>query len=121
MKVFVYGTLKRGYGNNILLAGSQFLEERVLPGYKLYNAGFPVAAPDENSSIKGEVFDIAEEDVNRTLYHLDRLEGEGWMYNRMVVDDVSLYVGHPKAWSFDRMSECHNVDGVYEWARNTNY
>jgi len=35
-RVFVYGTLKRGYPNNPLLEGSQFLGEAVtVPTYKM--------------------------------------------------------------------------------------
>lgn len=116
MKVFVYGTLKKGYGNNVLLNGTKFIEERTLKGYKLYDAGFPVAAPSEGNSIKGEVYELPENSPN--LQWLDRLEGNGRMYNRTEHDDVELYVGHPQCWNFSRMTECPmDNNGIYYWSR----
>lgn len=119
MKVFVYGTLKRGYHNNVLLSNAKFLEEKVLPGFKLYNAGFPVARESPGDSVFGEVFEIADNDKN-TLRNLDRLEGEGRMYHRQQVEgeNVSLYVGYADFWDFQRMPICpKREDGSYIWDR----
>ena len=120
MRLIFYGTLKRGYGNNRLLCTSDFIGPRVVHGYKLYNAGFPVAFPSENESICGEEWDIG---TNRSvLYSLDRLEGEGFMYHRREVEpDLFMYVGDKNFWSdlIDRRIEhCpKNTDGHYEWSR----
>lgn len=126
MQIAVYGTLKRGYGNNrILTEGTGvFIEERILPGFKLYNAGFPVAMDDNDSSILVEIWDIGDpttnDDAFRTLSRLDRLEGEGSMYHRVYVqNDVQMYVGRSDFWSFERMEEeSRNEDGVYVWHRD---
>lgn len=124
MKFLVYGTLKRGYGNNRLLqqGRANFLREQIVPGYKLYNAGFPVAIPNENSSILCELWEISPEKCDETVKSLDRLEGEGRMYNRVEIErDTFLYVGHPNFWNTYRLEECP-MNGekelpVYYWER----
>jgi gamma-glutamylcyclotransferase (GGCT)/AIG2-like uncharacterized protein YtfP len=54
-RVFVYGTLKRGYPNNPMLEGCEFLGEAVtvltykavtVPAYKMVGTSFPVIMPD---------------------------------------------------------------------------
>ena len=113
MKIAVYGTLKRGHHNNVILMSAQFLEERTIKGFKLMDSGFPVAIPDEESSIKAEIWDIGND--KETLRRLDMLEGEGRMYVRTAVDDFQLYVGHPTFWKPDRMQELPSIDNVYEY------
>lgn len=119
MRVFVYGTLKRGYGNNRLLDKAKFAGEHILPGYKLYNAGFPVARESIGDFCKGEIFEIADDDKS-TLRNLDYLEGEGRMYNRVSIDEenLSLYVGHPNFWHFVEMKQCpKDSNGNFYWER----
>lgn len=113
MKIAVYGTLKRGHHNNVILSHAQFLEERVLKGFKLLDSGFPVAVPCKKSSIKIEIFEFDDE---ATLQRLDRLEAEGRMYIRTKVDDFQIYVGNPPYWrNFERMEEIQTIDGVHEY------
>ena len=81
--VFVYGTLKRGFGNNRLLSGSKFLgEARTEDKFALYESGIPFVIEDEQvSQISGEVYEVDE----RTLARLDRLEGHpNWYFRKMV-------------------------------------
>lgn len=116
MKVFVYGTLKSGYGNNRLLSTSEFVGDHIVTGYKLFNTGFPVATPSAEHSVKGEIWDIGND--TDVLRRLDGLEGEGYMYDRVEVEpDLFMYVGCQRVWNFDRMTECPNTEGVYEWSR----
>lgn len=126
MKVFVYGTLKSGYGNNYILSegAHRKIGDAVVEGFKLYQYGFPVAKEDENSKAIGEVWDIGDNDA--TLARLDRLEGEGYMYHRKVVKayvlgnqeeplEVSMYVGG-KHFPYTEMSECGvNENGCHLW------
>lgn len=130
MKVIVYGTLKRGYGNNRLLSTSKFIEPRVVHGYRLYNSGFPVArASGPEDSIIGELWEL---DGPGTLQSLDWLEGEGRMYIRTLIEeDTYMYVGPDEFWNFDGETErlhkswrrdklplCpQNAEGHYEWSR----
>lgn len=128
MKVVVYGTLKRGYGNNVVLGASKFIEPKVVTGYKLYNAGFPVARPSPEDSLIGELYEI---DSEQTLRNLDRLEGEGRMYIRTLIEpDTYMYVGPENFWNYDGdaggthwrrepMELCPiNKEGHYEWSRS---
>jgi len=117
MKIFVYGTLKRGYGNNRLLQNAKFVGEKTLEGYKLYNAGFPVARQSYGDRVQGEVFEIADSDT-MTLQLIDFLESNGRMYDRTEHEDVSLYVGHPEYWNYETLEPCpKNADGVFVWNR----
>ena len=125
MKVFVYGTLKEGYGNNRRLQGHTKVGDFIVQGYKLYDCGFPVAWPSENEFIQGELWDIGES--QETLRSLDALEAEGYMYNRTDIvartpdgqeELAQMYVGHPKNWDLYHLAECpKNPDGAYVWSR----
>jgi len=129
LPVFVYGTLKSGYGNNRLLQGCTKLCDAYVIGHKLFDSGFPVASPsDDNHSIKGEVWDI--EDSNSVLASLDRLEGVPRMYLReevvAIADDgyahlCYMYVGNPRCFDFDKMNLCTVTelggDSIHSWSR----
>lgn len=85
MRIFVYGTLKRGASNHVFLKKSKFLGEDRAPG-KLYvpkgmPRHFPYAAPAGEGWIKGEVYSVNAE----TLERLDRLEGHPNFYCRSAV------------------------------------
>lgn len=102
MKVFVYGTLQRGRGNNHVLGDAVFLGKAVtVRKFGMVDVGFPFALPNQKlAPVAGELFDIGDDE--HTLMRLDRLEAEGRMYDRvkrMVVIDgkrrfASMYVKH---------------------------
>ncbi len=131
MKVFVYGTLKSGYGNNYILRNSEKVCDAIVSGYKLYNSGFPVAASCHQSSVSGEVWDIGDpvfsETSRRTIERLDGLESVPWLYTRENVSavdsvgnrhDVSMYVGNPETFRmFHGMEKEPDNEGVYYWQR----
>lgn len=98
IKVFVYGTLKRGYGNHRLLAGrSIFIGDDSIAG-KLFDLGpFPAAQKGEGK-IYGEVWMIGP----HTLKSLDTLEGHPEFYKR---EPVTTQAGH-EAWVYF-MPELH--------------
>lgn len=97
--VFVYGTLKRGYRNNILLSHSRFVQAATTkPFYKLFDCGsYPCMVEakrpakegvfTEDSAtgqcIVGEVWEVDD----ATMKRLDQLEGVPWLYQR---GDVKL-------------------------------
>jgi len=82
--VFVYGTLKRGFGNHHLLSESRFVGQAVTKEkYSLYEAGIPFVIENEPvSHISGEVYAVDE----KTLARLDCLEGHPDWYCRKSVD-----------------------------------
>lgn len=90
-KVFVYGSLLKGMGNNPLLKDSKLLGEAKITGFTMLDLGwFPGIIHDEKAviPIKGEVYDVDE----ITLHYLDRLEGynpfnpKSGLYNKATVD-----------------------------------
>ena len=95
MKVFVYGSLKKGFHNHYLLEDSVFVATDIVDGYSLVDLGsFPMALPDPEGHIIGEIYYITPE----TLIALDRLESEGTFYNRIVLhgdieENLMFYVG----------------------------
>lgn len=121
MKVFVYGTLMNGHGNWAwcLKGRSEFQKKAQVAGYKMLQAGFPVAKPSKDIEvINGEIFDIG--DNKQVLADLDRLEGyrehdpDGSMYVRTEVttecgETVSMYVGGSR-WDERNMPLCNNVE-----------
>jgi len=129
-KVFVYGTLKRGYGNNQLLSTAEFIGsgQTAMPMLML-NAGFPVAmlpqTPWNNRAapIKGEVYEVDIE----TLKRLDRLESEGRMYLRDPVavrmDDgtnlyAQMYRGNFAYWQ-DHTEVFEPENEMHDWRRRS--
>lgn len=74
--VFVYGTLKRGYGNNRLLIGSNFVTEATTKEkYPLVVHGIPFLndVPGKGHRVSGEIWEVND----LTLFKLDQLEGHG--------------------------------------------
>jgi gamma-glutamylcyclotransferase (GGCT)/AIG2-like uncharacterized protein YtfP len=122
--VFVYGTLKQGYGNHYrLLRGSEFFGQGTTASkFRMLDAGFPVLIPDEECGkhVVGEVYRVDA----ATLARLDQLEGEGHMYDRKtttvelaplangraVIKDVDIYIGCPRFWDLRRV-----YDGTDQW------
>jgi gamma-glutamylcyclotransferase (GGCT)/AIG2-like uncharacterized protein YtfP len=74
MRIFVYGTLKRGLSNHGWMAGQQFIAEaRTEPVYRMVDCGgYPGMFPVEKDgvSIQGEIWEV--DDAGRTK--LDVLE-----------------------------------------------
>lgn len=82
MKVFVYGTLLSGFGNNRLLVDSKYLGQEIIEGFEMYSlGGFPAITPGKGR-ILGEVYEVDE----KTMTRLDGLEGYPNFYNRMKID-----------------------------------
>jgi gamma-glutamylaminecyclotransferase len=95
MKIAVYGTLRRGFGNyGYLLKNQVFLgQETVKLPYKMLSlGGFPGLVPSEESNdIVIEVFNIDEE----TSRGVDSLEGYPRFYDREEIN-----TSHGKAWIY---------------------
>src|SRR5438105_4799656 len=76
-RVFVYGTLKTGFGNNGILQtqGAKFLCNAYLKGFIMFSCGtaFPaiVQAPNPDWKVFGELYEVEQSHINQ----MDRLEG----------------------------------------------
>jgi gamma-glutamylcyclotransferase (GGCT)/AIG2-like uncharacterized protein YtfP len=129
MYVFVYGTLKEGYGNNYLLGREEFIgKAEALEPFSMFNSGFPVltqAEPEMYGVVKGEIYRILAES---TLKNLDALEGNGSMYSREVrifqLEDGTnisawVYIGVTDYWerAFNNKDRFYqpNEDGILNW------
>lgn len=89
-RVFVYGTLKNGESNSLLLWSSQYIGPEVIEGYRMYDLGvYPaiVKTDNKNEMVGGEVWEIS----SGTMEVIDKMEG--WkgdnnpqnLYNKDVV------------------------------------
>jgi gamma-glutamylcyclotransferase (GGCT)/AIG2-like uncharacterized protein YtfP len=82
-RLFVYGTLMRGFGLNHLLRHATFRGEAVLPGYKLLSFGhFPAMVRSWGmGGVLGELYDVDGADMGA----IDSVEGHPNFYRRMPV------------------------------------
>ena len=70
VKIFIYGTLKKGFGLNYLFSNSQFIGKAVLEGYEMYSLiCFPFITKGMGK-VFGEVYEIKEDLLKR----LDKVE-----------------------------------------------
>lgn len=95
-KVFVYGSLKKGYHNYPVLKDSEYLGTFKTKGkYDMFSLGsFPaVIKNSHNYFINGELYSVTDEVLN----DLDELEGNGYFYKRYLTplqgydEDVWVY------------------------------
>ena len=87
--VFVYGSLKRHFGNHDILSKSEFLGEAVTKQeYTMLSiGGFPGVIKngyvETRKKVIGEIFKVSPEVL---FDRLDPLEGNGIFYNREIVE-----------------------------------
>jgi len=88
MKLFVYGSLKKGEYNHFLLRNSKFLYKQTMVDFTLYDTtyGYPAAVQSKDNYIVGEVYEITP-DVYRTIKNLETGAG----YEEMVIDDTLIF------------------------------
>jgi gamma-glutamylcyclotransferase (GGCT)/AIG2-like uncharacterized protein YtfP len=109
-RVFVYGTLKRGHGNNRILANtdSKFIgTTKTDPKYTMVTLGsFPGVVQEGVTPIQGEVWEVDE----RTLEGpLDMLEGYPSFYDREITPTE-----FGDAWIYYLSSRWHRDSPVVE-------
>ena len=136
MNIFVYGTLKAGFGNHRLLENSKFLGNGSLIGLnRLVDLGsFPGILCEDGpvTVIEGEVYGID----TLTLDRLDILESNGSFYQRLhriinmndgsEVDAIVYYLMDAGRYGFHRSVPPHSYTkdevnhDIFEWpARHT--
>lgn len=115
----VYGTLKRGFGNNRLLESSKFLGEQKIPGFKMYSlGGFPaINKANEDSNITIEVYEVDDPQVVKNVYSLEHYSGErDNPHNWYDTVDVSTKWGDAEIFYFKKDLQDSNPtveDGVW--------
>lgn len=109
-RLFTYGTLKRGFGNNRLLERSKFLEEATVTGQMRSLGGFPAVTLKGDNQVHGEIYEVDDE----TLKNCDRLEGIPTFYQREKVETSKgpawIYTMEPRDLSEQRVIK----SGVWE-------
>ncbi len=109
--VFVYGSLKRGEHNHGLLRAAEYRgEARTGQQFRLYAfRDYPALVRDENDpqAIAGEIYAVDE----ATLRLLDRLEDNGRLYQRVMIDVDSLQRPNERlrAWVYLFLGELHGA------------
>jgi len=89
VRLFVYGSLKRGAQHHAELAGCHFVAETVTaPGYAVVEQGPYLAlveVPGAASTVPGELFEVPLE----RLPALDEFEGEGYRRAKVILEGES--------------------------------
>jgi len=97
ISIFVYGTLRREFGNHRFLKDAEFLgTARTKEKYTMKVSGIPYVSKEPTSHIIGEVYKVNEIE----LMNIDNLEGHPDWYKRELVQ-VVLYTGEElEAWMY---------------------
>jgi gamma-glutamylaminecyclotransferase len=84
VRIFVYGTLRRGERAHRLLAAARFAGEALTaPRYALVDLGpYPALVASGDQSVRGELYDVDEP----TLARLDAYEGSPELYARVPIE-----------------------------------
>lgn len=91
--VAVYGSLRSGMHNNLLLSSSKLMGEDKVKGFTMLDWGsFPALIESDNTDdITIEVYSVDDPSFAR----LDRLEGYPSFYNRKIIN-----TSHGEAWVY---------------------
>ena len=124
MRVAVYGSLRKGFGNHGLLEDSIYVGEGITEARytMLHLGGFPGVVKKGNTSITVELYDVDDE----TLRRLDRLEGHPNFYERLPVRVLPVGADKSEAASWEWVS-IYLLPDVWDgavietgdWARRT--
>lgn len=114
--VFVYGTLKQGYGNNRLLQNADFIGDAVtVEKYRMLHGGFPIVLDDQQKfQIHGELYRVTDHQL-RNCDSLEGYHGEGRhnMYDRKTIKVRTAHDEEGKAVEH----ECFIYIGAESWKR----
>lgn len=89
MIVFVYGSLRKGFGNHRLLGNSTYLKDVSIKGM-MYSLGpFPAVVLNRDGVVHCEAYEVTTE----TLNNLDRLEDHPNWYRREEVTSDEGIIG----------------------------
>lgn len=82
VRIFVYGTLRKGECRNYLLEDSQFIGYARAKGFLLYNIGAFPGMVEGGGEVVGEVYEIHES----LLEKLDLVEGAPDLFRRELIE-----------------------------------
>jgi len=110
MRIFVYGSLKRGFRLHYILADQRFVGDAITaPGFRLYDVGaFPAMVADPDGiAVQGELYEVDDD----CLAELDRVEGEGRLYERVEIklqgqSTAETYLFLPDVDKLEEIGDC---------------
>ena len=118
MKLFVYGTLKKGFSRSSVLAEAEYLGDYTLENAKMYNVhnSYPVVLPSFSSDdvVKGQLYEVTEDH----LIVCDSIEtgytrGEVWVFpvepHLCKGEQALMY-----QWTFE-LPEVAKTNDIYQW------
>lgn len=122
MKVFVYGTLKRGGVLHSNIKHCKYLGVDKIHNFAMFKLGwFPAVVPtiDARECVYGEIYEVDK----TVLDKLDAIEGKGVLYNRTTVDtkygDAMMYVyskdNNMKTWDYPKVPYGYFVIENKKW------
>ena len=117
-RIFVYGTLMKGERAHGIISGSRFLGNYRLAEYAMYDLGsYPGIKETIGESVVGEVYEITQEMITA----LDRYEGEGSLYKR-VIEKVSRENHEIEVYVYVYLPEVKGSLQIERWnAKNNDY
>ncbi len=116
IKLFVYGTLKTGYGLNHVLSKSKLIDRSYITkrkGFEMTGFWFPYIFESKDSvfKVKGELYEVTKEDFRNA----NRIElGAGYKLKEIDKDVFGYVYPNP----IDAKSICvikNEKDMTYEW------
>lgn len=112
--VFVYGTLKRGFGNHRVMqeAGGRFVcEATTTEQFPLVEQGLPylLLRPGQGRRVEGEIFRVGTPEGWRRL---DHLEGHPQFYHREVIAIEAADGDTYEAWAYFLTHEDESLAGL---------
>lgn len=110
--VLVYGSLRQGFGNNIVLGSSKKVGECTVNGYKMFSYGpFPFIQHGDGC-IVGEVYEVNA----GVMEALDHLEGYPSFYDR---EQVTTDYGDAWVYFIDSEDDGHEQVQSGDWKQYT--
>jgi gamma-glutamylcyclotransferase (GGCT)/AIG2-like uncharacterized protein YtfP len=114
--IFVYGTLKRGWGNNIILHDQRFIQEchTFESKYEMYSLGGFPGVVRGNKRIYGELWEVDDAALKRC----DTLEGHPDFYQRELIrvySEENSWTDALEAWIYIYKGNVDNCQQIGEW------
>lgn len=80
LKLFVYGTLKKGFGNHHWLGpNSKFIEDSLISGFTMHDlSAYPAVKMGGHANVYGEFYEVPD----NVIPYLDALEGHPDLFQR---------------------------------------
>lgn len=120
MKLFVYGTLRQGFGNHGLIRHCQKIADATIPATLHVSGWLPmITHPVEpNHRVMGEIYELIDQE---TVRRVDRLEGHPDWYCREEVEAVTPDGQNMTVWAYfmppDRLDSNNAVADGGDYAK----